>query len=54
MQKKPPAKPTLPAKVNFLTDEDEGITELPIFVTRAQKQPQKKPTTKTKKEPNDS
>jgi len=53
MQKKPPAKLTLPVKVNFLTNEDEGITEIPIFVTRAKEQPQKKPTKKTKKEPND-
>lgn len=54
MQKRPPVKPTLPVKVNFLSDEDEGITEIPIFVTRAKEQPQKKPIVKTKKEPNDS
>lgn len=53
MQKNHQRKLTTPVKVNFLTDEDEGITEMPIFVTRAKKQPQKKPTKKTQKEPND-
>lgn len=54
MQQRPPAKRTLPVKVNFLSDEDEGITEIPIFVTRTKEKPQKKTSVKTKKEPNDS
>lgn len=54
MEKKPPNKPTLPVKVNFLSDADQGIMELPIFVTRARERPQKKTTTKTKKAGNDS
>ena len=54
MAKKTPEKPNLPAKVNFLSERDQGILELPTFVTRARERPQKKPTTKTKKAPNDS
>lgn len=54
MAKKPSEKPTLPVKVNFLSERDQGILELPIFVTRAKERPQKKSTVKTKKAPNDS
>lgn len=54
MANKPPKKPTLPVKVNFLSERDQGVLELPIFVTRARERPQKKPTTKTEKTPNDS
>jgi hypothetical protein len=54
MAKKSPEKPTLPVKVNFLSERDQGILELPIFVTRAREQPQKTKTTKIKKAPNDS
>lgn len=54
MAKKTPEKPTLPVKVNFLSDRDQGILELPVFVTRARERPLKKPTAKTKKAPNDS
>jgi hypothetical protein len=54
MAKKSPEKPTLPVKVNFLSERDQGILELPVFVTRARERPQKKQTTKTKKAPNDS
>lgn len=42
MAKKPSEKPTLPVKVNFLSERDQGILELPIFVTRARERPQKK------------
>jgi len=51
---KKPEKPTLPVKINFLSERDQGILDLPIFVTRARDRLQKKPTTKTKKKPNDS
>jgi hypothetical protein len=54
MTKKTPEKPALPVKVNFLSERDQGILELPIFVTRSKERPKKKPTTKTKKAPNDS
>ncbi|WP_258001226.1 hypothetical protein [Janthinobacterium sp. ROICE36] len=49
MAKKPQKKPTLPVKVNFLSDADQGIMELPVFVTRARERPQKKTTTKPRK-----
>lgn len=54
MATKPPKKPVHPIKVNFLSEQGEGILEIPIFVTRAKKQPQKKPVIKNKKESNDS
>jgi hypothetical protein len=54
MAKKPPEKPALPVKVNFLSERDQGILELPIFVTRSRERPQKKTTTKAKKAPHDS
>ena len=54
MANKPPEKPTLPVKINFLSERDQGILELPTFVTRARERPQKKPITKTKKTKNDS
>ena len=54
MAKKSPEKPTLPVKVNFLSERDQGILELPKFVTRAKEKTQKKTTTKTKKISNDS
>ncbi|WP_167082278.1 hypothetical protein [Massilia aquatica] len=54
MAKKPTEKPALPVKVSFLSERDQGILELPIFVTRVRKRPQKKPTIKTKKAADDS
>jgi len=54
MAKRPPEKPTVPVKVNFLSERDQEALELPIFVTRAKERPQKKPSIKIKKAPNDN
>lgn len=54
MVKKPPKKPNLPVKVNFLSERDQGAVELPTFVTRTKERSQKKPSMKIKKQPNDS
>jgi hypothetical protein len=54
MVKKLPGKATLPVKVNFLSERDQGPQEIPIFVTRAPKNLHKKPTTIIKKTQNDS
>lgn len=54
MAKRPPEKPTVPVKVNFLSERDQEALELPIFVTRSKERPQKKPGKKIKKAPNDN